>query len=321
MESLSCKKVWLLDGAGLDHSKEIEHYEANNIDYLISTKESMNEDFYSFGRDADVLVAEASILIDEKLINQLSSCKGIVSFGTGYNHINIRAAQKRNIVVCHLNYCSEEVADHTLSLILMLLRRLSAYDKNLKSGIWNSISAKPIHRFRNVTIGLLGFGKIAQKVATRLLPFGFKIIVHDEYVDQSLFQKHGVTPVSLDKLLQQSNVLSLHVPLTKETSNLLNKENMRTLPENAIIVNTCRGGIIDEDALVQLIKEEHLSGAGLDVFLSEPPDMTQELFLMDEIILTPHAGYYSLESIEEMQTQSADSAIKIMKNEKPAYTV
>jgi len=318
---LKRKKIWILDGVNLDHSQEIAIYEANDIDYLISTNESIDEDFEKFGKYADILVVEASITIDVNFINKLPLCKGIISFGTGYDQIDLEAASKNNIVVCHLNYCYEEVADHTLALTLALLRQLPTYHKNLTLGQWHSISPKPIHRFKHITVGLLGFGQIARNVAKRLQAFGFKVIAHDRYVTQNLFQMYNVTSVTLDELLQQSNVLSLHVPLTNETSHLLNESNMRKLPKQAIIINTCRGGIIDEDALVRLINEKHIQGAGIDVFQSEPPDLTHKLFSMDEIIVTPHAAYYSLEAIEDMQRQAAESAIKIIKGEQPYFPV
>ena len=322
MQSTEGKKVWIVDIAGLDHSKEIEIYKANNIDFLLSTEETWEKDLELFGENADVVVAEASISVDETFIEQLTKCKAILSFGTGFNHIDIEAAKKRNITVCNLpDYCSDEVADHTLSLILMLLRRVKDYNKNLKSGNWNSISVKPLHRFQNTTIGLLGFGKIAQKVADRLNPFGFTIIAHDQYVDENVFREKKVVSASLEELFERSNLISLHVPLTNETSNLLNEANMRKLPKHAMIVNTCRGGIIDEDALVQLLKEEHLSGAGLDVFLFESPNNKHELFTMEEIIVTPHAAYYSIESVEEMQTKTAENGINVIRNKKPLYIV
>lgn len=318
---LSRNKVWILDGVDLDHSKEIEIYKENNIDYLLSNEETLEEDLERFGKDADVIVVEAGIKIDETLLDKLSACKGIVAFGTGFDHIDVQAAKERNIQVGHLNYCSEEVSDHTLSLILTLLRRLPHYNKDLKSGIFNPMLEKPIHRFSAVTVGILGFGRIAQNVAKRLKPFGFNIIVHDEYVDESVFEELGVTKVSLEQLLTQSNLITLHVPLTNETRNLLNEENMRKLPKDAIIVNTCRGEIIDEDALVRLIKEGHISAAGLDVFHTEPPNTDSELFKLDEIIVSPHAAYYSIESVEEMQTQAAESAIRMIEGKKPLFPV
>lgn len=314
--------VWIVDGGDLDHSKEIEIYEENDINYALSTEETWEKDFEHFGKNAEVIVSEASISMNESLIEQLNHCKAILSFGTGFNHIDVEAAEKRNITVCHLpDYCSEEVANHTLSLMLTLLRRITDYNHDLKSGNWNSISKKPLHRFENQTIGLLGFGNISQKVADRLLPFGFTIIAHDKYVAESTFKEKGVRSVSMEELFKQSHVVSLHIPLTKETENLLNEENMRKLPKGAIVVNTCRGGIIDENALVRLLKEGHLSGAGLDVFLTEPPNMKEELFSMNEVITTPHAAYYSIEAVQEMQIKTAENVQRILNNEQALYIV
>lgn len=318
MPNINKNKVWILDGGGLDHSKELHIYETNNIEYLVSTDKTMDQDLATFGKFANALVVEASIFINERIIQQLSNCKLICSFGIGYNHIDVQAAKEQDIFVCNLpDYCGEEVADHTLALILTLLRRLPTYNKDVKYGKWDSISHKPIHRFKNTTVGLLGFGQIAQKVAQRLKSFGFTILVYDLYVEQKIVDSFNVVSVSLEELLQKSNVLSLHIPLTKETKNLLDEKNMRKLPRDAFIVNTCRGGIIDEDVLVHLIKEGHLSGAGFDVFLSEPPNIDHELFSLDDVIVTPHAAYYSIESVEEMQLKTAENVLRVMNNEQP----
>lgn len=315
-------KVWIIDLEGLDHSKEIEIYKENNVDFVFSSKETYDKDFNRMMSEATVIVVEASVAIDETVINQLEKCKAILSFGTGFDNIDVQAAYRRNIAVCNLpDYCSDEVADHTLSLILSLLRRIPNYNADLKSGKWNSISAKPLHRFQDTVIGLLGFGRIAQKVAERLKPFGFTIIAYDEYVDENIFSNKGVTAVSLDKVLSESNLLSLHVPLTQETENLLNEETMRKLPKDAMVVNTCRGGIIDETSLVKLIDEGGLSGAAIDVFLSEPPNLANDIFQRDDIITTPHAAYYSIESIEEMQTRTAENALRVLQDKDPLYQV
>lgn len=322
MKNISLGKVWIIDDAGLDHRKEIAIYDEENISYVLSTQKSLEKDLERFGRYADVIVAEASTSIDEKLIKKLNNCKTIISFGIGFNHIDLEVARKSNIEVTNLgDYCSNEVADHTLSLILTLLRRLVDYNKDLKAGNWESISLKPLHRFETTTIGLLGFGSISQKVAKRLMVFGFKVVAHDEYVDEKVFDVANVTSVSFEELLTRSNLLSLHVPLTNDTENMLNEESMREMTKNSMIVNTCRGGIIDEYALAKLINEGHLSGAGLDVFLSEPPDMENPIFLMDEIITTPHAAYYSVESVEEMQIRTAENVKKALKNEDVLYRV
>ncbi len=315
-------KVWILDDEGLSHEKEFEIYEQHHIEYRVTTKASFEKDLEEFGKEAIAVVCQVGFPIDSELINELTNCKVICSFGMGFNQIDLQAASDKNIYVCNVpDYCAEEVADHTLALSLSLLRRLFHYNKNVKNGIWDPTDTEPIHRLSNTIIGLLGFGQIARNVAQKFKAFGVTIIAYDKFVDDKIFEEYGVTRVSFDELLERSNLLSLHVPLTDETRNMLNYEQLKKLPKGAFVVNTCRGGVIVEDDLVKLIKEKHISGAGLDVLLSEPPEKDHELIQLDEVIITPHAAYFSIEAEEQMQRETAWNVVKVVQNESPKNIV
>lgn len=315
-------KVWILDDEGLSHEKEFEIYEQHHIEYRVTTKASFEKDLEEFGKEAIAVVCQVGFPIDSELINELTNCKVICSFGMGFNQIDLQAASDKNIYVCNVpDYCAEEVADHTLALSLSLLRRLFHYNKNVKNGIWDPTDTEPIHRLSNTIIGLLGFGQIARNVAQKFKAFGVTIIAYDKFVDDKIFKEYGVTRVSFDELLERSNLLSLHVPLTDETRNMLNYEQLKKLPKGAFVVNTCRGGVIVEDDLVKLIKEKHISGAGLDVLLSEPPEKDHELIQLDEVIITPHAAYFSIEAEEQMQRETAWNVVKVVQNESPKNIV
>lgn len=315
-------KVWILDDEGLTHDKEFEIYKDNNIEYKVTTKSTFDKDLREFGTNTDAVVAQVGFQCDTNLINQLKKCKAIFTFGMGYNHVDLETAAKKGIYVCNMpDYCAEEVSDHTLALSLTLLRKLFAYNKKVKKGIWDPTDTQPIYRLSNTVVGLFGFGQIARKVAKRFLPFGVKLIAHDKYVDDAIFAEYDVTPVDFDTLLQQSNLLSLHVPLTDETRNILNYERMKMLPKGAIIINTCRGGIIQEQDLVKLLNEKHLSGAGLDVLSIEPPNTDNELLTLEETIITPHAAYFSVEAEEELQIRTAKNVLRVIKGEKPKHIV
>jgi D-3-phosphoglycerate dehydrogenase len=316
------KSVWILDDEGLNHEREIELYHKHGIKYRITTKKSFTSDLKDFGTNADAIVAQVGFQCPSELIVLLEKCKIICTFGMGFNHVDLKTAADRNIYVCNVpDYCAEEVSDHTLALSLTLLRKLFDYNNNVKNGIWDPTNTKPIHRLSHTTVGLLGFGQIARMVADRFKSFGIAVIAHDKFVDQGVFEQHEVTSVSLDKLLDCSNLLSLHVPLTKETKNLLDEKKLRKLPSGAILVNTCRGGIVNEEALVKLIKKKHISGVGLDVLEEEPPKRENELIQMGEVIITPHAAYYSVEAEEQMQTDTALNIIRVLRNEKPKNIV
>ncbi|MGM8212271.1 C-terminal binding protein [Virgibacillus sp. W0430] len=315
-------KVWIIDDAGLTHDKEFEVYERHGIEYKLSTASTFEKDKAEFGIYADALVAQVAFQVTDELLRELENCKAIFTFGMGFNHVDVQAAAKRGITVSNLpDYCVEEVCDHTLALCLTLLRRLPAYNKKAKQGKWDPTDTAPIHRLSSTVIGLLGFGKIAREVAKRLKPFGVKIIAHDRYADEAAFEAYGVTPVELDELLTQSHLVSLHVPLTEETKNMLNYEKMKLLPKGALIVNTCRGGVIVEEDLVRLIKEKHISGAGLDVLLEEPPNLNNELLKLEEVIITPHAAYLSEEAEEELQVRTAENVVRSIEGKEPHYII
>lgn len=315
-------KVWILDDEGLSHEKEFEIYEQNEIEYRVTTKASFEKDLEEFGKDAVAIVCQVGFQIDSELISKLENCKAICSFGMGFNQIDLDAAAEKNIYVTNVpNYCAEEVADHTVALSLSLLRRIYHYKQKVKNGIWDPTDTEPIHRLSHTVIGLLGFGQIARNVAQKLKGFGVKIIAHDRFVDEKVFEEYGVTSVSFEELLRQSHLLSLHVPLTKETRHMLNYENLKKLPKGAFIVNTCRGGVIVEEDLVKVIKEKHLSGAALDVLEKEPPEKDNELLKLDEVIITPHAAYFSIEAEEQMQRETAMNVVRVVNNEKPINIV
>lgn len=315
-------KVWILDSEGLNHETEISLYETANIEYMITTKDTYPEDLQTFGKFADAVVAQVGFTCDRELIMQLDKCKAICTFGMGFNHVDLTAAKEQNIYVCNVpNYCEEEVADHTLALSLTLLRRLFEYNKQVKNGVWDPTNIEPIHRLSQTVIGLLGFGQISRMVAERFKGFGVTLIAHDRFVDDKVFKQYGVKSVSLDELLEQSNLLSLHIPLTEETRNLIDKDNLSKLPQGAMIVNTCRGGIIDEAALAKLIKDKHISGAGIDVLKNEPPEPGNPLIDLEEVIITPHAAFNSLEAQEQMQKETAQNVMRAVRGERPLYIV
>lgn len=318
----STQKVWILDSEGLDHDKEISLYHEAHVEYKITTKETYLEDLNTFGKDADAVVAQVGFACTKELINQLDNCKAICTFGMGFNHVDLEAAKEKEIYVSNVpNYCEEEVADHTLALSLTVLRRLFDYNKQVKQDVWDPTNTQPIHRLSQTVIGLLGFGQIARMVAQRFKGFGVTIIAHDRFVDEKVFDEYGVTSVSLDELLEKSNLLSLHIPLTKETKNLIDKEKMEKLPKGAMIINTCRGGIIDEAALAELITSKHISAAGIDVLEQEPPENDNPLVGLEQVIMTPHAAFNSVESAEQMQIETANNVIRAINGEKPLYIV
>ncbi|MFK2826677.1 C-terminal binding protein [Bacillus sp. B190/17] len=303
--------VWILDDEWSSHQLEKDFYQQHGFEVKITKSDTLEKDIPQYAPYADGVVVQVGFPCREDLIDQLQACKVIAVPGVGYNHVDVEAAARKGITVANVpDYCVEEVSDHTIALMFALTRQLSSYHHKVRDGKWDPLDTQPIHRFSEKTIGLLGFGRIARMVAAKLKPFGVRLLAHDEYVFDEIFDMYGVTPVSLTELMQLSNVLSLHVPLNEETNNLLNYERLKLMPKGSFIINTCRGGVVNEEALQKLIQEGHLAGAGLDVLEKEPPERDHPLLKMDEVIITPHASYVSEESLVELRERTCQVIVE-----------
>ncbi|KAB7706710.1 C-terminal binding protein [Bacillus aerolatus] len=302
--------VWILDDEWNDHQLEKKMYRQQGFEVKITRSNTLERDIPLYAPYADGVVAQVGFPCGKDIIEQLHSCKVISVPGAGYNHVDVEAAVQKGITVSNVpDYCLEEVSDHTIALMLAVTRRLSSYRHKVREGKWDPLDTRPIHRFSERTVGLLGFGRIARMVATKLKPFGVRLLAYDDRVFDEVLDLYGVTPVSLIELVQLSNVLSLHVPLTPETNNLLDYERLKLMPKGSFIINTCRGGVINEDDLQKLIEEGHIAGAGLDVLEKEPPERDHPLLMMDEVIVTPHASYVSEESLIELRERTCQAVI------------
>ncbi|NJM81585.1 MAG: C-terminal binding protein [Tabrizicola sp.] len=208
------------------------------------------------------------------------------------------------------DYCAAEVADHTAASILTLLRKISALDASVRRGEWAAVGiAKPLKSFAETTIGFLGFGRIAQEVAARLAPFGFRFLAHDPYFTGS-FPRLTVT--DLAGLLAGSDALTLHAPATAETTGIINATTLRQMKPTAVLVNTARGDLIDETALAAALTGGQLAGAALDVFLTEPLPEDSPLRRAPNLLLGPHAAWYSDVAVERLQSLVADEITRAL---------
>ncbi|WP_068675484.1 C-terminal binding protein [Oceanobacillus sp. Castelsardo] len=304
--------VWILDDEWENHEVEMQRYDDAGYDVKITRIQELEKDLPVYGPIANGVVAQIGFPCGKKVIDVLDNCRVIAISGVGFNHVDIEAAADKGIYVSNVpDYCMDEVSDHTVALLLHWMRRLTPFHKDVRENRkWDPLNITNIRRTRNVTVGLLGFGRIARKVAEKLQAFGCRIIAHDKYVDVETFRKLNVECVSFDTLLEESEFLSLHVPLTPETKHIINEESFKKLPKGAYIVNTCRGGIINENDLVQAIRLGYISGAGLDVLEQEPPNFDNPLIHMDEVLITPHSSYNSVESILELRNRTCDLIIE-----------
>ncbi len=276
------------------------------------------EEAAEFARTADGVICQKLGPVDGAFMDRLENCRVIGRTGIGLDPIDVAAATERDIVVVHVpSYCEDEVADHAMALLLAWARRVPVYDRAVKEGNWDFAVGRPIHRLSECTLGLIGFGKIPQKVLPRASGFGMKVVATDPYVKAEAVRGMNVELVSLDELLARSDFISLHCPLTDDTRGMMNADAFAKMKPTAFLINTARGPLVNEADLAVALKEGVIAGAALDVRGQEPPEYPNELSKLDNAILTPHAGYYSEESLVLLQTLFARYTGMVLKGERP----
>ena len=261
--------------------------------------------------------------LGRRVVEALNRCRVIVRYGVGVNTIDLAAATEKGICVANVpDYCLDEVSDHALALLLNLARRITAADRLVKRGEWDFKRAAPVRRLRGQTVGLVGFGNIPRILAAKLKPLGFRLIAHDPYVPRSAAEERGVTLVSLDRLCREADIVSVHAPLTAETRGMIGREQLRSMKPRAYLVNTSRGPVVDEGALLEALREGWIAGAALDVVEEEPIRPDHPLLSMEQVILTPHMAWYSEEAMEELRTKAAEAVREVLQHGRyPRYLV
>jgi len=279
------------------------------------------DDIVAVARDADaILVTYAKIT--REIMDQLTRCKAIGRFGLGVDNIDLVAAKEKGIAVNYVpDYCIREVSDHTMALLLSLIRKVPLSNKLVQAGRWEMPAVVPIRRIEGTVLGLLGFGNIPRLVAPKAQAFGIKVIAYDPFAKPELFKATGVESVDLDTLLATSDYISVHAPLTPATRGMMNKDAFAKTKKGALIVNTARGPLIDEPALIAALDSGHLGGAALDVVAAEPLAKDSPLIGRDNVILTPHTAFYSIEALDELQTKCASDVARVLSGEKAVYPI
>ena len=263
------------------------------------------------GGECDALMVLFTPMPAETL-SRFPKCKALVRLGIGYNSVDMDAATRLGIKVCNIpDYCQEEVADHTVAMFLAGVRKICMLNDQVKEGGWDMHVADPVPRLRGRVFGLWGCGGIGRLTGRRLLPFGLRVTAYDPYLSPEAMREEGFEPcASLAELLARSDFLSLHMPLAPETHHIVNAENLRSMKRGVYIVNTSRGGLVDEDALFDAITSGYVSGAALDVLNVEPPVRTPRLATLPSVTMTPHAAWNSDAAIPELRTKAAQNLVQ-----------
>jgi D-3-phosphoglycerate dehydrogenase / 2-oxoglutarate reductase len=253
--------------------------------------------------------------LDRDRLARLTACQGVVRIGMGVDNVDLQAAEQAHIVVCNVpDYCIEEVAIHVLGCGLALIRELSYWDRSVRAGTWRGKHPPSLRRPSTCVLGIIGFGQIGRILEDRARPIFGAIKVYDPWFKPGT---HAVGPrteifANLDALLGEADVVSVHVPLTPDTADLLGEPALRKMKPGSYVINASRGGIVNVPALLRVIRDGHLAGAALDTFSKEPLPNDDELLREDRILLSPHIAWKSAEAEIELRRGAAEEMVRVL---------
>jgi len=256
--------------------------------------------------------------VPEAALDAASRCCVVSRYGVGLDNIPVVHATELGIPVTNVpDFCVDEVSDHTMALLLDCARQVTTLTNRTRDGIWDRTTEASIHRLRGQTLGLVGYGRIARALIPKALAFGMKILVYTPRVKAETVHPWGEVAESLYDLMERSDYISLHVPLTGETRLMIDEHTLRRMKPGAYIINTSRGALIDEDALVRALSEKWIAGACLDVLTDEPPIIGSPLLAMDNLLITPHSAFYSEEAIHELAYKASLHVLQALSGQQP----
>jgi D-3-phosphoglycerate dehydrogenase len=282
------------------------------------------DDPEAFGRLAPAADAVLNMRgrLDATRIGMLARCRIIAHYGTGIDRVDVGEATRRGIWLTNgPRYAVDEVSSHAIALLLAAARKIVPGDRAVRAGQWHIKPIVPLHRIAGRTLGLLGFGNIARAAGRKGRAFALHVIACDPFVDPAVFSHEQVERVGLDECLSRADFLSIHLPLTPQTRNLINRATLALMKRGAILVNTSRGGVIDEPALIEALESGHLGAAGLDVFAFEPLPTDHRLLQLPSVTVSGHVAFYSEESIQQMQRDAALQVVQALEGTVPEFLV
>lgn len=261
--------------------------------------------------------------VSREMIEAAERCKLIMTLSVGYDVVDLEAATERGVIVsnCPL-YCSEEVAEHAITLLLSVSRKLHELIPHVREGGWDYKQARPIHSFSTRRLGILGLGRIGRHAARKAQGLGMQVAAYDPYVDDDIFELLGVERFyDLDPMLETVDALSIHAPLTDETFHMIDAVALSKMQPHAVVVNTARGSIVDQNALEDALEQRAVGGAGIDVLETEPPTGEERLLKLSNAIVTPHIAWYSEESHRQNQIDGMNELVRVLQGMRPRYIV
>jgi len=290
---------------------------------LVSADCATEDEMIEAAKDADAIITWGA-QITRRVMEALPKCKVIVRYGIGFDTIDVDAATDNDILVVNVpDFCWEEVSNHAITLLLACAKKLVLLNDLTKQGLWaeSKRAQAPMGSIYGQTLGIIGCGNIGRMTARKAQCFGLKILGYDPYVDKSLAKESGITLVSLPELLKESDFVSVHALLNKETWHLIGEKEFKQMKPTAYFINTSRGSVVDEPALIKALQEKWIAGAALDVFEKEPVDSDNPLLKMDNVVVTPHSASYSDVAFKRLRTSVGQEAARVLSGRWPKNVV
>ena len=310
-------KVLITDYVWPSTDPERAVLEAGGAEVVVAP-DGKEETLVGLARNADAIMT-CFAQVTENVVRAADRCKVIGRFGVGVDNIAVSTATELGIAVTYVpDYCVDEVSDHVMALLHAWNRRIVLFDRSVKERGWGSQPlTMRMMRLRGKTIGIVGFGRIGQAVASKARAFGMNVLAADPFIASSTVESFGGSLVELDQLLDQSDFVSLHTPLSDETRNMIGRDELESMKQEAFLINAARGPLIDEDALYNALANGVIAGAGLDVMVDNVPPQEHPLLGLENVIITPHVAFFSQESTLELEQRAAAEVVKVMHGEMP----
>ena len=290
---------------------------------LVDVECATEDEIIKAAGDADALLVIFAPMT-RRVVEKLPKLKVIVRYGIGYDTVDVNAATDNGILLVNIpDFCLEEVSNHAITLLLTLGGKLVLLNEVTKQGRWaeSQLARASVGAPYEQTLGLVGCGSIGRRMAKKAQCFGLRILGYDPYVDESIAKEYGITLLSLPELLKESDFVSVHTLLNKETWHLIGEKELKQMKPTAYFINTARGAVVDEAALIKALQEKWIAGAGLDVFEKEPVDPDNPLLRMDNVIVTPHCCSHSVASVKRLRTSVAQEAARVLSGRWPKNVV
>ncbi|MEC9257848.1 MAG: C-terminal binding protein [Candidatus Poribacteria bacterium] len=310
------KKILITDYAWATLEPEREVLSAIGAE-LIVAETGTEIEFLKYAPDVDgILTNWAKVTTD--VVKAAEKCQVIGRYGIGLDNIDVVTATSLGMVVFNVpTYCLEEVSDHAMALVLAMARKVPRLNNEVKNRSWDRNVGPQMYRIRGQKLGIIGFGKIGQLIVPKAKGFGMEVLAYSPSLTDTVAKVYGVKNVDFEELLTESDFITIHCPLVPETSNLINADALSKMKSTAYLINTARGGVVDHNALFHALQENWIAGAGLDVLPDEPPAADFALLDLDNVIITPHAAFWSDESINDLQISAARGVLEVLTGKIP----